>query len=62
MPTRGQIKDCKYCGSKVYYAGEICSNCREKLRLIREIRAIIFDIKKRAEEEHESKNNKLRIF
>lgn len=62
MPKHATTVECKYCGTNVYHAGNICHNCREKLKLIREIRAIVFDIKKRAEEEHESKNNKLRIF
>lgn len=62
MSRQGQINECKYCGAKVYKAGKICNNCREKLTLVREIRAIVFDIKRKAEKENENKSNKLRIF
>ena len=39
---------CIYCGIKIYRDRDMCENCREKLKLIRKIRGIIFDIKRRA--------------
>lgn len=37
---------CRYCGCRVTDRGNICSSCNEKLRLIRKIRAILFEIKR----------------
>lgn len=42
---------CIYCGTKIYRDRELCPNCREKRKLIRKIRGIVFDIKRRAEAE-----------
>ena len=39
---------CIYCGTRIYRDRNMCENCREKLRLIRKIRGIVFEIKRRA--------------
>lgn len=41
---------CKYCGN-IVKSGSICSSCKEKLRLVRKIRAIVAEIKKQADRE-----------
>ena len=41
---------CKYCGVDVYGDGNICSNCREKLPLVRTIFKMLEPYKKFAEE------------
>ena len=40
---------CQYCGCKIIGHGDMCGQCTEKLRLIRKIRAIVFNIKRDAE-------------
>lgn len=42
---------CTYCGIKIYRDRDMCPNCREKLRLIRKIRGIVFEIKRLAQSE-----------
>lgn len=39
---------CIYCGAKIYRDRDMCPNCREKMKLIRKIRGIVFEIKRRA--------------
>lgn len=39
---------CIYCGIKIYRDRDMCPNCREKLKLIRKMRGIVFEIKRRA--------------
>lgn len=46
-------KTCLYCSSTVYKGKDICNNCEEKLKLLRRLREIIFELKKQAEEERE---------
>lgn len=42
---------CAYCGGKIKDNKFICETCYDKLILIRRLRKIVFDIKRRAEEE-----------
>lgn len=42
---------CTYCGCKVSKYQTVCSECYKKLILIRKLKAIVFQIKRRAEEE-----------
>lgn len=45
------MPECKYCGSKTPKYQHVCGTCYKKRQLIRELRAIVYDIKRRAEEE-----------
>ena len=45
-----KMRVCKYCGCKTKNASEICSSCNEKLRLIRQIRAMLMPYKIRKDE------------
>lgn len=43
-----EVLHCKYCGCKIS-GGDMCSNCREKARLFREIKARLMPYKLRKE-------------
>lgn len=43
--------NCKYCGCKLTNTTALCGNCKEKLKLVRQIKAIGEQIKAAAEEE-----------
>lgn len=47
---------CKYCEAKTKNSGEVCSSCLEKLRLIRQIKAMLEPYKK-SKEERENKDD-----
>lgn len=36
-----QVNECKYCGAKAYNGNDVCYLCMEKLRLLRQIRAML---------------------
>ena len=40
---------CKYCGAKVVKYATVCSGCSAKLKLIRQIKAILIEAKKEAQ-------------
>ena len=49
---------CIYCGAHIYRDRKMCPICDEKLRLIRKIRRIVFEIRRQAQREantHEQK-------
>ncbi len=46
----GKTRHCTYCGNKTH-GSLICTNCMQKQQLIRKIRAIVFAIKKQAQQE-----------
>ena len=45
-------KHCKYCGGAVKKSTDMCADCRDKLRVIRQLRAIIFGIARGEEGDH----------
>ena len=45
-------KHCKYCECKTTNHSGICNTCTEKLKVIRKLRAILFQIKRDAEREN----------
>lgn len=49
-----KYKICKYCGSKTYNPECICPDCKEKLVLIRQIKAMLMPYKKRKEKQNEN--------
>ncbi len=46
----GKTKRCTYCGNKTN-GTLMCTNCIRKQQLIRKIRAIVFSIKRQAQQE-----------
>ena len=44
---------CQYCGCKTTNLSGMCTPCMKKLELIRQIRTIVFAIKREAERERE---------
>jgi predicted amidophosphoribosyltransferase len=42
--TKNYKDTCKYCGVGLKSGGEMCSNCREKLRLFRQIKRKVKEI------------------
>lgn len=49
---------CKYCNAKTSNLNCICFNCNEKLKLIREIKAMLSPLKKTQGEELPNGHNK----
>ena len=46
----GKTRHCTYCGSKTN-GTNICFHCIQKKQLIQKIRAIVFEIKRQAQQE-----------
>lgn len=51
---------CKYCGCKIN-GGEICSGCRKKLPLIRQLLGTVKDAKRRVDIERRIKDDLKRV-
>ena len=52
---------CKYCGGATGAKKEVCSNCMEKLKLIRQIQGTVKDAKDKADREQRIKEDLKRV-
>lgn len=46
----GKSKQCKYCSGRAFNGRDVCSSCSEKLRLVRKLKEVGEELKKRLEE------------
>lgn len=46
----GKSKQCKYCYGRAYNGRDVCSSCSEKLRLVRKLKEVGEELKRKAEE------------